>query len=68
VALAPEETRTLHFAISASARRSWSVADRAYVLDESDFDVWVGGSSTAELHAEFAVRGSVSEHSVISAS
>jgi beta-glucosidase len=55
VTLAPGETRTLRFAIPASARRYWSTADRAYVLDETGFDVWVGGSSTAELHAEFAV-------------
>lgn len=58
VTLEPGETRTLRFAIPASARRYWSTADRAYVLDESDFDVWVGGASTAELHGEFAVRGS----------
>jgi hypothetical protein len=53
---APGETRTLRFTIPAVARRYWSAADRAYVIDESDFDVWVGGDSTAELHAEFAVR------------
>jgi beta-glucosidase len=61
VTLHPGETRTLRFAIPASARRYWSAADRSYVLDESDFDVWVGGASTAELHAEFAVRTSASE-------
>jgi beta-glucosidase len=60
VTLEPSEARTLRFAIPASARRYWSAADRAYVLDESDFDVWVGGASTAELHAEFAVRTSAS--------
>jgi len=40
---------------AAAVRRYWSAGDRAYMLDESDFDVWVGGASTAELHAEFAV-------------
>ncbi len=49
VTLEPGETRTLHFEIPSSARR--------YVLDESTFDVWVGGASTASLHAEFAVQG-----------
>jgi beta-glucosidase len=62
VTLEPGETRTLRFAIPASARRYWSAADRAYVLDEAPFDVWVGGASTAELHAEFAVHGRAGEH------
>jgi beta-glucosidase len=57
VTLEPGGTCTLRFEIPAAARRYWSVADGAYVLDESDFDVWLGGASTAELHAEFAVRG-----------
>ena len=55
VTLKPGEIRTLRFAILAAARRCWSAANRAYVLDESTFDVWVGGASAAELHAEFAV-------------
>ncbi|GIV94246.1 glycoside hydrolase family 3 N-terminal domain-containing protein [Chloroflexus aurantiacus] len=58
VTLKPGERRTLRIAIPPSARRYWSKADSAYVLDESDFDVWVGGDSTAALHAEFAVRSS----------
>jgi beta-glucosidase len=58
VALEPGEARTLRFEVPALARRYWSAAERDYVLDESDFDVWVGGDSTTELHAEFAVRGS----------
>jgi beta-glucosidase len=57
VALEPGETRALRFEIPASARRYWSSTEGAYVLDESTFDVWVGGSSAAELHAEFEVGG-----------
>jgi beta-glucosidase len=57
VTLQPGETRTLHFAIPPSARRYWSAAEGEYVLDESTFDVWVGGASTASLHAEFTVQG-----------
>lgn len=57
VTLNPGEMRTLRFSIPASARRYWSTADGAYVLDASEFDVWVGGSSAAALHAEFVVRG-----------
>ena len=56
VTLKAGETRTLRFEIPATARRYWSVADKTYVLDESAFDVWVGSSSTAELHAEFEVQ------------
>lgn len=56
VTLAPGETRTLRFAIPAAARRYWSAAAGAYVLDEALFDVWVGGDSTAELHAVLEVR------------
>lgn len=59
VTLEPGETRTLHFQIEASARHYWSSAEGTSVLDESLFDVWVGGASTASLHAEFAVQDSV---------
>jgi beta-glucosidase len=57
VHLEPGETRTLHFTIEAAARRYWSAEERAYVLDESVFDLWVGGAATASLHAEFTVQG-----------
>jgi len=58
VTLEPGETSTLRFQIEAAARRYWSSAQGTYVLDESIFDVWVGGTSTASLHTEFAVQGS----------
>jgi beta-glucosidase len=50
------ETRTLHFEVPASARRYWSASDKAYVLDASMFDVWVGGDCNAALGAEFKVN------------
>ena len=50
------ESRTLQFELPASARRYWSAADRAYVLDATTFDLWVGGDCTATLQAEFVVR------------
>ncbi len=56
VTLEAGETRTLEFVIPASARRYWSTTAGTYVLDETTFDVWVGGASTADLHAEFAVQ------------
>ncbi|GHO90398.1 hypothetical protein KSF_004460 [Reticulibacter mediterranei] len=58
VTLEAGETRTLHFQIEAVARRYWSSTQGIYVLDESIFDVWVGGASTASLHAEFVVQDS----------
>lgn len=58
VTLVAGETRTLRFQLEAEARRYWSSVEGAYVLDESIFDMWVGGSSTASLHTEFAVQGS----------
>ena len=58
VTLEAEETRTLHFQIEAAERRYWSSAQGTYVLDESIFDVWVGGASTASLHAQFVVQDS----------
>ena len=58
VALRPGETRTLRFALSASDLRYWSAATRSWVQDESVFDVWIGGSSAAELAGSFEVRRS----------
>jgi beta-glucosidase len=50
------ETRSLRFEVPASARRYWSSADKAYVLDSSTFDLWVGGDCTAALGTEFTVK------------
>jgi beta-glucosidase len=56
ITLEAGETRTLHFEVSASARRYWSATDKAYVLDASTFDLWVGGDCSASLGAEFNVK------------
>jgi beta-glucosidase len=50
------ETRSLNFELPASARRYWSATDKAYVLDASTFDLWVGGDCTATLGAQFIVN------------
>jgi beta-glucosidase len=50
------ETRSLKFEVPASARRYWSATDKAYVLDQSRFDLWVGGDCTTTLGAEFTVQ------------
>jgi beta-glucosidase len=56
-ALAPHETRTLYFVLSADDLRYWSSATNGWVADETVFDVWVGGSSAATLAASFEVGG-----------
>lgn len=49
------QTERVEFTVTAQERRYWSAATRDWVLDATAFDVWVGGSSTADLHAEFTV-------------
>ena len=56
VAVPAGGTTTVRFSVGPDARRYWSGATRDFVLEASDFDVWVGGDSTAELSASFAVR------------
>ena len=56
VALKPGETRTLSFILKPEDLRYWSAATGAWVQDETAFDVWVGGSSAADLAGAFEVR------------
>jgi beta-glucosidase len=55
VSLKPGEVRTLHFTLSPEDLTYWSAATGAWTQDESEFDVWIGGSSAAQLNAGFAV-------------
>lgn len=55
VSLRPGERRTLRFTITPNELHYWSAASRDWVQEASGFDVWVGGSSNAELHTEFEV-------------
>jgi beta-glucosidase len=43
----------VQFTIGPDQRRYWSTTARNWVLDNSTFDVWIGGSSTAELTTTF---------------
>lgn len=43
------ETVTVSFDLGPDELRYWSAATRDWVQDETTLDVWVGGSSTAEL-------------------
>lgn len=49
------QTVRVEFTVGPDERRYWSAATRDWVLDASTFDVHVGGSSAAELTAEFTV-------------
>lgn len=55
--LAPGESTVLEFAIPASELGYFDNSGQ-YVVEPGEFDVWVGGDSTAELGAEFAIVGS----------
>ena len=46
----------VRFVLDAGARRYWSAATQDWAVEPSDFDVWIGGDSTAELHAAFTVE------------
>jgi beta-glucosidase len=55
VTLDPHEQRRLEFTLGPAQLRYWNAAVRDWVNDASTFDVWVGGSSTADLGARFTV-------------
>ena len=52
--LSPHEKVTLKFRLGKEDRSYWSAATKSWVNDVSQFDVWVGGDSTATLHEKFA--------------
>jgi beta-glucosidase len=56
VSLAPGETKTLKFALGPQHLRHWTAATKSWVQDETVFDVYVGGDSTANLTTSFEVR------------
>lgn len=53
ITLQPGEESTVEFAVTDEMLTYWSSAENAYVLDESDFDLWISNGSGEELHAEF---------------
>jgi beta-glucosidase len=55
ISLAAGESRTLEFPLGPAERRYWNAVARDWVLDDSTFDVWVGGDSAAELGTTFEV-------------
>ncbi len=53
VSLPAHTSQRVQFTIGPDQRRYWSTTARNWVLDSSTFDIWVGGSSTAELTTTF---------------
>lgn len=46
-------SRVVEFTLGPAELRYWNAATRSHVLDLTEFDVWVGGDSTAQLAATF---------------
>jgi len=55
VGLKPGETQTITFPLGPDELRYWSTSQKHWLQDAAAFDVWVGGASTARLHAELSV-------------
>jgi len=53
VNLAAGAKQTLHFALGPEELQFWSPTARKWVVEPEQFDIWVGGDSTAKLHGEF---------------
>ncbi|HWI00976.1 MAG TPA: glycoside hydrolase family 3 C-terminal domain-containing protein, partial [Propionibacteriaceae bacterium] len=57
ISLNAGESRKVRFTVGPAELRYWNAAARDWVQDATTFDVWVGGSSTAELGTTFEVTG-----------
>ena len=55
VSLKPGETQTVTFSLGPDELRYWSTSQRKWLQDAEAFDLWAGGDSTADLHAELTV-------------
>jgi beta-glucosidase len=55
VSLQPGQTRTLHFRLGREELRFWSPQAKHWAVEPSVYDVWAGGDSEADLHAELTV-------------
>jgi beta-glucosidase len=53
VALEPGAKRTVHFTLGKDELQFWSPAEKKWVVEPEQFDVWVGEDSSTPLHAEF---------------
>ncbi len=53
ITLAAGAKQTVHFTLGKDELQFWSPASKQWVVEPEQFDVWVGGDSTARLHGEF---------------
>jgi beta-glucosidase len=53
VSLPASGKKTVHFTLGKEELEFWSPATKQWVVEPEQFDVWVGGDSTATLHGEF---------------
>jgi beta-glucosidase len=58
ITLAPDETQTVEFKLSAKDLSYWSAASRNWVQDETIIDLMIGSDSTATLSTSLEVRAS----------
>ena len=55
VTLQPGQKQEISFTVGRQERNYWSAAKNGWTVEPSEFDVWVGNSSTATLHDSFSV-------------
>ena len=55
IALEPGETKMLKFPLGKNELQFWSPQKKLWVVEQTEFDVWAGEDSTANLHAEFKI-------------
>jgi beta-glucosidase len=55
VTLKPGETQTLKFPLGKEELEFWSPQTKVWGVEAATFDVWAGGDSTANLHAELTI-------------
>jgi beta-glucosidase len=55
VALQPGETKTLKFPLGRDELKYWNPQTKQWIVEPSEFDVWVGKDSNASLHTDFEV-------------
>jgi len=55
VTLSPGAKQTVHFTLGKDELQFYSPMLKEWVVEPEQFDVWVGGDSTATLHGEFAL-------------
>jgi beta-glucosidase len=50
------QRQDVSFTVGPQERNYWSAARNSWIVEPSEFDVWVGNSSTATLHDSFSVK------------